>query len=150
MADDVRISGWDLRANAGTTVALKFTSTVALTSLSLFTGGTLTKVEDLTGAIQHPGTLSTATVANDTATVSLAVPADHVPLRLVVDGTVQTVGTLIPSTTGTATPDNTITLTPGTFAFDLTVLGTLTDVDVTALEARVAQLEATALTTEGA
>lgn len=46
-----------------------------------------------------------------------------VPLRLVVNGVVQSVGRLIPSTSGTATPDNTITLAPGSFAFDLTVLG---------------------------
>lgn len=121
MADDVRISSWDLRATAGTTVALEFTSTEALTSLSVFTGGTTTDVDDLTDATEHEATLSGG---NLVATVDVDVPTgSSTPLRLVVDGAVQSVGRLIPSTSGTASPDNTITLTPGSFAFDLSVLG---------------------------
>jgi hypothetical protein len=124
MADDVRISSWDLRASAGTTVALEFTSTEALTSLAVYTGGTLTDVDDLTDATAYTATLSGG---NLVATVEVDVPTGNsVPLRLIVDGAVQSVGRLIPSTSGTASPDNTITLTPGSFAFDLTVLGIVT------------------------
>ena len=127
MADDVRLSRWDLRASAGTTVALEFTSPEALTSLSVYTGGTTTDVDDLTGATQYAGTLSGG---NLVATVEVTVPTGNsVALRLVVNGAVQTVGRLVPSTSGTPNPDNTITLSPGEMSFDLTVLGVVADTD---------------------
>ena len=122
--DDIRLSDWNLRASAGTTVSLRFVAPDALTSLSVWTGGTTGDVDDLTDATEHAGVLSTTTVADDTATVALTVPeGGSTALRLEVDGVVQTVGRLIPSTTGTSSADATITLTSGATSYTLTVLG---------------------------
>jgi len=119
--DDVRISDWSLVASAGMTASLQFTSATALTSLSVYTGGTVTDVDNLTDATAHVGVLSGG---NLIATVSLAVPTgSSVPLRLVVNGAVQSVGRLHPSTAGIPVPDNTITLVAGVNAFTLTILG---------------------------
>lgn len=146
MADDIRIARWDLHATAGTTQRLEFTSSTALTSLAIYTGGTDTDVDDLTGATAYTATLSNG---NLTATVDLAVPTgSSVPLRLVVGDAVQSVGRLTPSTTGAPTADNTITLAPASYSFDLTILGTVSDVDVSSIDARLTALEARALTTE--
>ena len=131
MADDVRLTRWDLTANAGMTRQLVFTADDTLTSLSLYTGGTVSDVDDLTDATEHAGTLSTTTVSNDTATVDLTVGTDQTHLRLVVNGVVQTVGRLHASTNGTASPDSTINLTAGTATFTLTVLGGIADNVVT-------------------
>lgn len=149
MADDIRLSRWDLVATAGVTKSLRFVSPTALASLAVYTGGTASDVDDLTGADAHAGTLSMTTVANDTATVQLAVPTgSSTPLRLVVNGVVQSVGTLTPSTSGTASADNTITLTPADTTYTLTVLGVVESADYSALEARVAALEAEAVTVQ--
>lgn len=126
MTDDVRISSWNLRASAGMTVELQFTAAEALTSLSVYTGGTITDVDDLTDATEHAGVLSGA---NLVATVDLAVGSASTPLRLVVNGAVQTVGKLYPSTVGTESPDNSITLAPGSNEFALTVLGVVMSSD---------------------
>lgn len=143
---DGRIARWDHQATAGTTQVIVFTAGVALTSLSVYTGGTISDVDDLTGATEHVATLSTTTTANDTATVNVAVPAGSTPLRLVVDGVVQSVGRLIPRTTGTKSSDNTITLTAGEQTFALTFLGGVAGSALAGLAARVAALEAHALT----
>jgi hypothetical protein len=123
-ADDVRIARWDLTASAGMTTRLVFTSPDALTSLAVYTGGTVTDVDLLTGATAHTGTLSGG---NLIATVDLAVPASptRLALRLVVNGAVQSVGTLFPSTQGSPSPDNTISLSTPTRAYELTILGVL-------------------------
>lgn len=122
--DDIRITGWSLLATAGMTTTLQFTSPDALTSLSIYTGGTVTDVDDLTDATEHAAVLSGGDL---TATVDLAVPDGTVAvaLRLVVNGAVQTVGRLHPRVDGTSTPDNTITLVAGVNEFDLTILGVL-------------------------
>lgn len=119
--DDIRISDWSLLASAGTTQTLQFTSPDALTSLSVYTGGTVTDVDDLTDATEHAAVLSGGDLI---ATVNLDVPTGRsVPLRLVVNGAVQSVGRLHPSTMGAAGPDNTIALTAGVNEFELTILG---------------------------
>ena len=119
--DDVRISDWSLLASAGVTASLQFTATTALTSLTVYTGGTVTDVDDLTGATAYVGVLSGG---NLIATVALVVPTDNsTPLRLAVNGVVQSVGRLHPSTVGTPVPDNTISLVAGTNSFALTILG---------------------------
>lgn len=121
MADDLRIAEWSLRASAGTTTRLVFTSTEALASLSVYTGGTVDDVDDLSGATQHAATLSGG---NLIATVDLAVPTGgSVPLRLDVDGAVVTVGRLIPSTNGTADPAESIGLVAADRTYALTVPG---------------------------
>lgn len=129
MPDDIRVSAWNLQASAGTTARLQFTAATALTSLSVYTGGTVDDVDVLTGATGYAATL---TVGNTVATVDLPVPtiaalsgAGSTPLRLVVNTAVQTVGRLTPSTYGTASPDNTITLTAAYETYALTVLGTV-------------------------
>lgn len=120
---DGRISEWNHRASAGTTERIQFTSPDALSSLSVYTGGTVSDVDDLTGATAYAGTLSGG---NLIATVDLVVPTgESVALRLVVNGAVQTVGRLTPSTKGTANPDSTLTLTTETLEFALTILGVL-------------------------
>ena len=127
MADDVRIARWDLLGSAGTTVSLEFTSPDPLTSLAVYTGGTVTDVDDLTDATAHTATLSGGDLV---ATVEVSVHTGRpVPLRLVVNGAVQSVGQLHASSSGSSTPDNTITLSPGTNTFDLTVLGVVADTD---------------------
>lgn len=131
MADDIRITRWDLTGNAGVTHQIVFTAASALTSLSLYTGGTVSDVDDLTGATEYAGTLSTTTVSNDTATVNLAVGSADTHLRLVVDGVVKTVGRLTVSTNGTGSADNSITLTAGSATYTLTVLGGIADNVVT-------------------
>lgn len=107
-SDDVRIARWDLRATAGTTVSRPFTSTEAITSLSVYTGGTVTDVDDLTDATGHPATVDSGGL---TGTIEVDVPTgSSVPLRLVVDDTVVAVGRLTPSTTGTSERDDTVTI----------------------------------------
>lgn len=124
MADDIRLSRWNLLASAGVTQSLTFTADQSLTSLSVYTGGTVSDVDDLSDATEHAGTLSTTTEANDTAAVDLVVPTgSSVPLRLVVDGAVVAVGRLTPSTSGSANPDQTIALTADAITIQLTVLG---------------------------
>lgn len=126
MADDIRIARWDLVATAGTTQRLIFTASEALTSLAVYVGGTISDVDDLTGATAYTGTLSTTTVANDTATVDVVVPTgSSVALRLVVDGATVAVGRLTPSTSGSTSVDNTITLTADARTYTLTVGGTV-------------------------
>lgn len=123
--NDLRISGWSLRMSAGTTARLRFTSPDALTSLSVYTGGTVDDVDDLTDATEYQGTLSGG---NLVATVDLVVPTTGRPaLRLVVNGAVQSVGALSPSVTGAASPDSDITLTPGVYDFELSILGVIVE-----------------------
>ena len=118
---DGRLTSWSYQGPAGVTQSLEFTSPQALTSLSVYTGGTVSDVDDLTGATQHAGVLSGG---NLVATVSLAIPTGgSVPLRLVIDGTVQTVGKLIPSTNGTASSDTDITISLEDVSVELTILG---------------------------
>lgn len=123
-SNDIRITGWDLPATAGMTYELEFTSTEALTSLSLYVGGTLDDVTDLTGATAYDAVLSGA---NLIATVSLDVPVgEATPLRLVVDTAVVTAGYLRPSTAGAKNPSSSaITLNTGSASIALSVLGVL-------------------------
>lgn len=123
--DDLRLTRWDLMATAGVPVTIEFASATPLGSLSIWTGGTVDDGDDLADATEHPAVMSADGL---TATVVLPVPTGpSVPLRLAVNGTVKTVGDLHPRTNGAApSPAGTITLTPGTYSFDLTVLGTAT------------------------
>lgn len=143
--DDVRIARWDMRATAGTTVSRPFSATTAVTAVTVYTGGTVDDVDDLTGATAHEASVDPGGLSG---TITVDVPTGNsVPLRLVVDGAVVTIGRLTPSTTGAATRDDTVTIAvaeSSTLTLDLPSI--VADADLTALEARVAALEATALT----
>lgn len=122
---DVRLPALDgpLLASAGVTVQMQFVSTAAIASFALAVGGTVTDVDDLTGA-----TIVDATMSGDglTATVDLPVPAvaNSVPLRMVVDGAVVALDRLVPSTTGTRTPSSDpIPVALEAHTFQMSVLG---------------------------
>lgn len=120
-SSDLRITSWDVRAPAGTTQRWEFESEAVISALVVYVGGTVTDLDDLTGADAY-----TATVAGDglTATVDVDIPTGSgLALRLVVDGVVETVGRLTPSTRGTSTVDDSIALTTETRTFTLSILG---------------------------
>lgn len=122
-SSDIRIVGWDLPASAGKTYELEFTSNEALTSLSLWVGGTLDDVDDLTGATEYAAVLSGA---NLIATVQLAVPSGTSAqvLRLAVNGAVITVGYLRPSAGGVKPSSPTsFSISPSSYSFTLNVNG---------------------------
>lgn len=111
------------------TYELEFTSSEALTSLSVYVGGTLDDVDDLTGATEHAAVLSGG---NLVATVELDVPSGTSAkvLRLVVDGAVITVGYLRPSAGGVKpSSPTTFSLSPSTYEFTLNVNGIVTVID---------------------
>lgn len=121
---DGRLPEWNHTGPAGMTERLQFTSPSALTSFVLYTGGTVDGsggVDDLTGATAHTGTLSGG---NLIATVDLVIPTGAaIPLRMVVNSAVNTLGALTPSTRGTRSSDDDIALVAETRTFDLSILG---------------------------
>lgn len=132
MADqDLRLASWNLRCSAGTTQTVVFTEAddSAITSLSIFVGGTVTDVDDTTGATEAVATISGA--SNEIATVSFAVPTSTstTPIRLEVDGVIRTVGVLQPSISGARVPAATgLTLSTADSSFSLSVTGGLISV----------------------
>lgn len=91
--DDARISRWDMTASAGMTVSRPFTATTPVSTVTVYTGGTVVDEGGMGG------------------TITMSVPTGRsVPLRLAVDGVVVAVGRLVPSTTGTAALSDPVTI----------------------------------------
>lgn len=107
-SDDLRLTTWNLHGPAGMTVERPFTVDTPITSLSVYVGGTVTDLDDLTDATAYPATVDPGglggTIAVDFPTGS----SQH--LRLVIDGAVVAVGRIHPSMSGTSSPGDTITI----------------------------------------
>jgi hypothetical protein len=125
MLHDARLPSWSLAGTAGGTVVLRGAVPTALAEadLSLWLGGSVDDVDDLTGAVEVA-----AVVDGGHATWTIAVPAerDPVPLRWTVDGVPATVGALIPSRVGALVREEEVRLAVGEVAVGLTV-GTYDD-----------------------
>lgn len=123
---DSRVRAWPHSASAGVTETWRFTVNTPddappVSTLALAIGGTVTDVDDLTGA-----TLYEAAVVDGVAVVQVDIPTgSSQALRLLLDGVVKTVDRLHPSTRGSKSGTQSFTVDiGGDVTFDLEVLGT--------------------------
>ena len=149
-AADLRATHWDVRAPAGASEPWTFVevNAAAITSLSVWLGGSLADIDDFTDATEYEAVISgdddeIATTPNIPIPTSTAI----VPLRLVVDGDVVTVGHLLPATDGQSSVAEPVRIATAGVTVNLTVSGAGA---VASLAARVAVLEQYALVEEGA
>lgn len=122
MALDTRIPVFDVTGSAGTTEQWVFTDAddTEITSLSIYVGGTVDDLDDLTGATEYAASISGS--SNEIASVNVLIPEGNTrsALRLVVDGLVQGVGLLASSTAGSGSASRSFSLigTERTFTID--------------------------------
>lgn len=117
---DARLPSWSLVVSAGVTTSFTFTSETEIDSLTVYVGGTLTDVDDTTGATAYA-----VTMAGDglSGTVDIPAPAASAKLRLAVNGVVSTRGSIRPSTSGGRASGTTIALRDTDTTVALTILG---------------------------
>lgn len=118
MTTDARISRQDFKVSAGKATGLRSELPDGLGTVAWYVGGTLTDVDDLTGATAVAGTAD-----GDDTVWSLPAVSTITPVRMTVDGVPVTVGNLYPSGLGSPDTDTTLTLETGETVFTVTLTG---------------------------
>lgn len=144
--DDLRLSAWPVIGPAGMTVTRpwRLVGDDPITTIAVWLGGTLTDVDDLDGAIEHPGTVATDGMSGTLAIPVPSPPGQSTPIRLVIDGAVVAADHLHPSARGTtARTDEIVIRTAERSELILHLPAVVTDPTV---NDRITHIEAHALT----
>lgn len=117
---DLRLPGDSFLAPAGGTLTLTGTLPEGVSDVSIWIGGTVTDVDNLTGATEYPGVPD----GPDTVwTIPVPVARTRTAMRWTIGATVARLDILHPSQLGTDQVDETITLALAEYDITITLLG---------------------------